>query len=110
MAPKLEASPIIFEFLDIMRRAPILPLAARSAQGILIRAGVDILPQWARDKLGLGRDWRLRRWERKLVRAAARMADRTPLEGTPPVEACLRLGLPADYLFTNRTIGGSRHD
>ncbi len=109
MAPKLEASPIIFEFLQIMRRAAILPAGPRRAQGILVRAGIETLPLWVRDHLGLEAGWRLGAWERRLVTAAARLADRMPLEGTPPVEACRRLGLAGDYLFTDRNRGAFRH-
>jgi uncharacterized protein (DUF2236 family) len=99
MRPKLEPSPIIFEFLGIMRRAPIFPYGAQLLQGALIRAAIEILPPWSRELLGLGPEWDLRGWERRLVRMAAQIADRTVLDGTPPVDACLRLGLPADYLF-----------
>jgi uncharacterized protein (DUF2236 family) len=109
MAPKLEASPIVFEFLRIMRRAAVLPAGTRPAQGMLIRAGIDTLPEWVRERLGLESGWRLGAWERRLVTAAARLADRMPLEGTPPVEACLRLGLAQDYLFTDRNRGAFRH-
>jgi uncharacterized protein (DUF2236 family) len=109
MAPKLEASPIIFEFLQIMRRAAVLPPGARLAQGMLVRAGIETLPAWGRERLSLGPDWRLGAWERRLVTAAARLADRMPLEGTPPVDACVRLGLSEDYLFADRDHGASRH-
>ena len=100
MRPKLEPSPIIFEFLDIMRRAPILPLGSRPFQRLLVRAAVNVLPGWARDVLGLKSEWELRGWQRRVVRGAGRIADRIPLKGSPPVEACRRLGLPDDYLFT----------
>lgn len=99
MRPKLEPSPIIFEFLTIMRQTAIFPYGAQVLQGPLIRAAVEILPSWSRELLGLGPEWGLRSWERRLVRMTALIADRTFLEGTPPVDACLRLGLPADYLF-----------
>jgi uncharacterized protein (DUF2236 family) len=100
MRPKLEASPIIFEFLDIMRRAPILPWASRPFQRLLVRAAIDVLPAWARHLLGLDAKWDLSGWQRRLVRSAGGIADRIPLGGSPPVEACRRLGLPEAYLFT----------
>jgi uncharacterized protein (DUF2236 family) len=105
MTPKFEPSPIIFEFLTIMRHAPLPPRGARLAQAMLIRAGVEILPLPVRERLGLGPEFRLRAWERPLVKAMARLAEWTPLAGTPPVEASLRLGLPADFLY-----GGARID
>ncbi len=99
MAPKLEASPVIFEFLTIMRRGLVLPFAARPLQGMLVRAGVEIVPRWARQTLGLDESWGLRRWERSFLGMVAAIADRIPLEGSPPVEACLRLGLPPNFLY-----------
>lgn len=102
MRPKLQPSPIIFEFLHIMRRAPILPGASRPLQRLLVRAAADMLPGWARALLELNAEWELQDWERRIVRGAGRIADRIPLAGSPPVEACRRLGLPETYLFTAR--------
>ena len=102
MRPKLEPSPIIFAFLDIMRRAPILPQASRPFQRLLVRAAADILPAWARALLGLNSEWELKEWERRIVRGAARIVERIPLAGSPPVEACRRLALPETYLFMAR--------
>lgn len=101
MRPKLQPSPIIFEFLDIMRRAPILPPASRPFQRLLVRAATDMVPAWARALLALNSEWELKDWQRRLVSGAGRIADRIPLSGSPPVEACRRLGLAADYLFSN---------
>ena len=102
MRPKLGGSAVIPEFLAIMRRAPILPSALRPVQGLLLRAAVGVVPGWARDLLGLGASWRLRRWETRLLRAAGALADRVQLDGSPPVQACLRLGLPAGALYAPR--------
>ena len=102
MRPKLAPSPIIFEFLEIMRRAPLLPRASRPLQRLLVRAAADMLPGWARTLLELNAEWELRDWERRIVRGVGRLADRIPLAGSPPVEACRRLGLPETYLFTAR--------
>ena len=100
MRPKLEPSPVIFEFLAIMRHAPILPWGSRALQRLLVRAATDMLPGWARSLLELNAEWELAGWERRIVREAGRMADRIPLAGSPPVEACRRLGLPDSHLFT----------
>ncbi len=98
MRPLLEPSPIVAEFLGIMRGAAILPPPLRPAQGLLVRAAVDILPEWTITLLDLERE-RLRGWQRPLVRAAGRAANAILLPGSPPVQACRRLGLPEDYLF-----------
>ncbi len=99
MRPRLEASPIIFEFLHIMRTAHILPPLLQPVQPLLVRAAVSITPPWVRDVLGLGDDCGLRAWEGVLVRQGSALADRIMLESSPAVQACVRLGLPANYLY-----------
>jgi uncharacterized protein (DUF2236 family) len=94
----LEQSDIVFEFLTIMRSAPILPLLFRPMQYLLVRAAVDLTPRWARTILGLNGQG-LRFWEAEPIRQAAAFADRLVLECHPAVQACRRLRLPADYLY-----------
>ncbi|RZI83118.1 MAG: DUF2236 domain-containing protein [Rubrivivax sp.] len=102
MRPLLEPSPIVFEFLQIMRRAPILPWGLRSTQGLLVKAAVDIVPPWARDQLQIGTEWRLSAWERAAIKLAARGADRLILRDSPAVQSCLRLGLSRGHLYRHR--------
>jgi uncharacterized protein (DUF2236 family) len=99
MEPHLRPSVTVFEFLDIMRRAPILPGPLRPMQRLLVEAAVEIVPEPVRRILGLGPEYGLRGFEKALVRKAARLADRIVLPSSPAVQSCLRLGLPADYLF-----------
>lgn len=99
MRPRLEPSSIIFDFLEIMRTAPILPPLLRPAQRLMLRAAVDILPVWVRHLLGLGQPWHLRRWERMAVKRAGMVADRLRLDSSPAAQASIRLGLPPDYLW-----------
>jgi uncharacterized protein (DUF2236 family) len=101
MDARLVPSPIIHEFLAIMRAVPALPRVARPLQHVLLRAAVSLLPDALIDRLGL-EDWRLRRFERRLVRAVARVANRVPLLDAPPAKASERLGLPADWLWRKR--------
>jgi uncharacterized protein (DUF2236 family) len=96
MAPKLERSEVVLEFLDILRRAPVLPAALRPLQHMMIRAAVEITPEWARETLGLNH--RLKPWEAALIRALGAIADRIVVEASPPSAACRRLGLASDYL------------
>jgi uncharacterized protein (DUF2236 family) len=97
MAPKLEASDIVFEFFTIVRGAPILPL--RAVQRLMVRAAVSMTPDWARETLGLGREFGLRRGEHTLLRALGAASERFVIEDAPPAQACKRLGLPANYLY-----------
>ena len=99
MQPRLEPSPVIFEFLDIMRTTRILPLVFHPVQSLLVRAAVSLTPAWVCHILGLGSGHRLRSWEAALVRQGSALADRIVLESSPAVQSCLRLGLPADYLY-----------
>jgi len=99
---RLEQSPVIFEFLRIMRAAPALPVFLRPLQPMLIRAAVDLVPEWMRDHLGLTPEHGLRPWEKPIVRRAAGAADRMMLPSSPAVQSCLRSGLPADYLYRKR--------
>jgi uncharacterized protein (DUF2236 family) len=99
MADRLRGAPVIFEFLDILGAAPLLPAPLAPAQRMLVRAAVEILPPWARARLGLGPAYGLKPWEAALVRRAGALSDRLVLPSSPPVQACLRLGLPADYLY-----------
>lgn len=98
MRRRLEPSPVMFEFLDIMHRAPVFPAPLRPVQGLLVRAAVELTPDWLRRTLGLTRSYGLRAWETPLVRQMGRLADRVVLPPGPAAQSCLRLGLPADYL------------
>lgn len=96
-AMELERSDIVLEFLAIMRSAPLLPPALRPLQTISIDAAIALTPEHARAKLGL-RD-ALRRPADLLLQTIGALADRTPLKGAPPTQACRRLGLPSHYLY-----------
>jgi uncharacterized protein (DUF2236 family) len=99
MRPKLERSEIVFEFLDIMRRARILPAPLGAPQWMFVRAGVEIVPGWARGILGLDASFGLGPWEHRIVSALGAVADRVPVPSSPALQACRRLGLPFGYLY-----------
>jgi uncharacterized protein (DUF2236 family) len=99
MRDRLEPHPIVGEFLDIMRDATAFPAPLRPVQRMLVRAGVDIVPTWVRERLGLDARHGLRGWERPLVRQLTRLSDRLMLPSSPAVQSCLRLGLPSEYLY-----------
>ncbi|MBY0423272.1 MAG: oxygenase MpaB family protein, partial [Parvularculaceae bacterium] len=98
-ASTFERSDIVFEFLDIMRSAKALPGPAILAQGLLVRAAVEITPPVARRALGLDAGYALRPLERHLVKRMARRAEKLCLRTAPPAQACVRMGLPANYLY-----------
>lgn len=96
---RLAPSPIIFEFLRIMRDTAAFPRPLRWVQPVLLRAAVELVPEWLRTTLGLSEHYGLRRHERRLVKWAGACADRIILPSSPAVQSCLRLGLPMNYLY-----------
>jgi uncharacterized protein (DUF2236 family) len=95
----LERSDIVFEFLAIMRSAPILPLLLSPAQHLLVRAAIDLTPRWLRTVLGPNGHG-LHAWEAEVVRQARAFADRLVLESNPAVQACRRKRLPANIYMS----------
>jgi uncharacterized protein (DUF2236 family) len=99
MRPRLEPSLVLGELLTIIRAAPILPPPLRPFQHMVARAAVDLLPPAIRADLRLDRHGGLSRAEAVLLRAAAFAVDRVPIASSPASQACVRLGLPYDYLL-----------
>jgi len=107
MRSRLVRSSITFEFLDIMGRIPVFPSPGRTLQPMFLKAAVEILPGWVRDRLELGARYSLRPWERALVRSAAAASDHIVIPSSPAVQSCRRLGLPADYLYRRNQTGST---
>ncbi|CAN5910418.1 oxygenase MpaB family protein [soil metagenome] len=103
---RLEASPVVFEFLDIISKSPVFPAPLRPLQRMLVRAAVEMTPGWVRERLGLTAEHGLRSWEKSLVRGIGALSDRVLLRSSPAVQSCLRLGLPADYLYSYSAANG----
>ena len=99
MKDRLEPSAILDEFLEIMRTAPAMPRALRPLQAMFVRAAIEMTPDWARERLGLGPELGLRLGEEALIRQLGAAADRISLPSSPAVRACISLGLPADWLY-----------
>jgi uncharacterized protein (DUF2236 family) len=99
MRGRLRRSAILLEFLDLLRAAPVLPRPLAWIQGLLIRAALDIVPAWARERLGLDARRGLQMLERSMVKSIAGLADRIVLPGSVPAQSCVRLGLPMTYLY-----------
>jgi uncharacterized protein (DUF2236 family) len=99
MRGRLRRSDILLEFLDLLRAAPVLPRPLAWVQGLLIRAALDIVPAWARERLALDARQGLQMLERSMVKSIAGLADRIVLPGSAPAQSCVRLGLPLTYLY-----------
>jgi uncharacterized protein (DUF2236 family) len=95
----LKASPIVFEFLQIMRATAGFPKPLCWMQGMLVRAAVEIVPDWIRERLGLTHHYGLRPTERWVVELAGALSDRVILSESPATQSCIRLGLPTMHLY-----------
>ncbi|TJW07288.1 MAG: DUF2236 domain-containing protein [Mesorhizobium sp.] len=102
MRPRLVASPIVSEFLEIMEEVPALPGVARPLQRPLLKAAVEILPRWVRKRLALGDHWTAKPWEHAFVKTTAAICDSIVLPSSPAVQSCRRLGLSESYLYRRR--------
>lgn len=99
MRERLEPSDVIFQFLQIMRKTPAFPRPLLWMQGMLVRAAVELIPVWTRERLGLTGRHGLTVREQWIVKLAGAVADRIVLAESPAVQSCVRLGLPANHLY-----------
>jgi len=99
MRGRLEPSPVIFEFMQIMRETPAFPRPFHLMQRMLVRAAVEMIPDWIRDCLGLTASFGLRRGQGWIVGLAGALSDRIVLSESPAAQSCLRLGLPLTHLY-----------
>lgn len=98
MKPRLEKSEIIGEFLQIMGNLSIFLRPLRFVNRWLLTAAVGLLPEPIIDRLGLQQKSRLSRPIRFVLRWAGAVVNRLDLKSAPATQACIRLGLPAEYL------------
>ncbi|MEM5518756.1 oxygenase MpaB family protein [Henriciella sp. AS95] len=94
LLPRFEPHPINTEFLDIIKSGQAARAVPRALHRTLANASVSILPEAVRERLELGPDYDLSYAGRKAVKLAGRLAERTPIKGSPPADAAIRLGLP----------------
>jgi uncharacterized protein (DUF2236 family) len=99
LAPGFEPHPVNIEFLDIIQSGKAAPSVPRFLHRALARGAVSILPQMVRDRLELGRAYNLSIADRLLIRMMAGIAERKHDPASPPAQACLRIGLPSDFLY-----------
>jgi uncharacterized protein (DUF2236 family) len=63
---------------------------------------VSILPPIVRERLELGPEYDLSPLAARFIRTLGAIAERVPVKSAPPAQACIRLGLPADFLYRSR--------
>lgn len=99
LAPRFEPHPINKEFLDIIQSGKAAPQIPRFLHRALARAAVSILPPLVRERLELGREYDLSFADRIAIKLVARAAERRHDPESPPAMACVRLGLPSNFLY-----------
>lgn len=91
MHPRLEPSPIIFEFLEIMHRLPLLPGPLHFLNGPLIRAAIHLLPSNIRQTLGLDHLTAPHPLGQRLIRSIAQGFEKLHPASTPAAQARARV-------------------
>ena len=97
-APRLSRRAELENFLAVARKGSIPGMSGGRSKGLLVTAGIALLPDWARDHLGFPRQPAKEALAFALLRAGARFVPHV-MRDTPPQLACRRLGLPEDFLF-----------
>ena len=105
MRPQLERSDIVFEFLDVVKAAPIAPAPLKPIQRLLVRAAIGLVPRDVRDVVGLDKRFDLPLGAASIVRAMGAIADRFVMKDAPPAQACVRMGLEPNFLYAEREPG-----
>ncbi|MBZ6378358.1 histidine kinase [Pacificimonas flava] len=99
LAPGFEAHPINEEFLEIVQSKRTGANTPKFLKRALARAAVDLLPPLVREKLELGPEYDLTTLDRFAVKTMGRLAERRFDPDSPPAQASVRLGLPANFLW-----------
>ena len=74
----------------------------KSLRRAIARGAVSILPAKVREKLELGAAYDLSPFSAGVLRTLGALAERIPVTSAPPAQACVRMGLPADFLYRSR--------
>jgi uncharacterized protein (DUF2236 family) len=99
LADRFEPHPIVEEFLAIIQSGKAAPGAPKFLHRALARGAVSILPPLIRRKLALGEAYDLSMFDRLALKVGGALAERRPDPDSPPCQASVRLGLPADFLY-----------
>ena len=102
LAERFEPHPIVEEFIGIIQSGQAAPNAPKALHRALARAAVSLLPPLVRDRLALDRRYDLSAFDRLALKAAGKLADRIVVPDSPPSQASLRLGLPANFLYRSQ--------
>jgi len=99
LLPRFESHPVNTEFLDIMKSGRAARGVPKGLQSAVVHAAVAILPPAVRERLQLGPEYDLSPRGERVVRFMGTLAERIPVPASPAGQACVRLGLPATFLW-----------
>ncbi|MAN73506.1 MAG: histidine kinase [Henriciella sp.] len=99
LLPRFEAHPINTEFLDIIKSGQAARNVPKALHRALANASVSILPPSVRVRLELGREYDLNPLSAMAIKTIGRAAEHTPVKGSPPADAAIRLGLPWNFAW-----------
>lgn len=102
LVDRFEPHPIVGEFLAIIQSGQAAPGTPKMLHRALARASVSLLPPIVRQKLALGAEYDLTVADRIALKLAGALAERIAIPGSPPSDASLRLGLPANFLYRSK--------
>ncbi|RIJ27408.1 oxygenase MpaB family protein [Henriciella algicola] len=103
LLPRFEPHPINTEFLDIIKSGQAARNVPKALHRALANASVSILPSSVRDRLELGKEYNLNPVSALAVKAMGRVAEHTPVKGSPPADAAVRLGLPWNFAWKSES-------
>lgn len=102
LLPRFEPHPLVTEFLDIVQNSSGALRQPKWLRCAIARGSVSILPARVRERLGLGAPYNLSGVEGAALRALGALAERVAITSAPPAQACVRLGLPASFLYQSQ--------
>lgn len=102
LLPRFEPHPIVKEFLNIVQNSPGALRQPKFLRRALARGSVALLPLSVRARLELGSEYDLTPADAAMLRGLGALAERIPVLTAPPAQACVRLGLPASFLYRSK--------
>jgi uncharacterized protein (DUF2236 family) len=99
---RFEPHEINEEFLGIIMSGAAAPDTPKYLSRAMARASVSLLPPIVREKLGLGPKYNLSVVDRMTVKALGKYLNRKAIPGSPPCDASIRIGLPANFLYLSK--------
>jgi uncharacterized protein (DUF2236 family) len=99
LAHRFEPHPVVDEFLAVIQSDKAAAGAPRSLRRAFARGAVSVVPPLIRRRLALGVAYDLTGLDRLTLKLAGALAERWVNPRSSACQACVRLGLPFDFLY-----------